>query len=120
MIDHRTGNDKNRQTEAPEADDAASDPFLDALAAAEWDDEPYTDEQQALSEAGGEGDRRGCRGPYQVRSGLTQVRSGCDRTHAGYFTQSPSRLPVYFIVIVLGFPPCSMFIFIVPLYVSPE
>ena len=32
-----------------------------------------------------------------------------------YFVQSPSRLPEYFIVIVIGWPPRPVVIFIVPL-----
>jgi hypothetical protein len=38
--------------EPPTLEDAASDPLLAALDAAELDDEPYTDDQQALAEAG--------------------------------------------------------------------
>ncbi len=36
----------------PERDDEQIDPFLAALAAAELDDEPYTDEQRAMADAG--------------------------------------------------------------------
>lgn len=43
----------------PESEDATGDPLLAALAAAEWDDEPYTDEQRALAEAGSDEIRRG-------------------------------------------------------------
>jgi hypothetical protein len=50
---------EKRRAEAQEADDAASNPLLAALAAAEWDDEPYSDEQQASAEAGREEIRRG-------------------------------------------------------------
>lgn len=39
-------------TDQQDLEDLREDPFLAALAAAELDDEPYTDEQQALSEAG--------------------------------------------------------------------
>lgn len=45
---------------APEAGDAATnDPFLAALAAAEIDDEPYTDEQREATRAGNEAFARG-------------------------------------------------------------
>jgi hypothetical protein len=36
-----------------------SDPFLAVLAAAEYDDEPYTDEQRAAAQEGREAFRRG-------------------------------------------------------------
>lgn len=42
-----------------ETDDFKNDPFLAALAAAELDDEPYTDEQRAAALAGWEACRRG-------------------------------------------------------------
>ena len=35
-----------------------------------------------------------------------------------YFTQSPSRFPVYFIVIVIGWPARTMFITICPVKLS--
>lgn len=41
-----------RSPKPHESEDTLSDPLLTALDAAEWDDEPYTDEQQALAEAG--------------------------------------------------------------------
>lgn len=50
---HHDAAGQEDQSAAPlDAEADARDPFLAALAAAEWDDEPYTDEQQALAEAG--------------------------------------------------------------------
>lgn len=43
---------RKRPVDRRESESAPSDPFLTALAAAELDDEPYTDEQKALSDAG--------------------------------------------------------------------
>lgn len=40
------------RTGQPEPDEAPNDPFLAMPADAELDDEPYTDEQRAMSEAG--------------------------------------------------------------------
>ena len=39
-------------THQPERDEAPDDPFLAALDAAPLDDEPFTDEQRALADAG--------------------------------------------------------------------
>jgi hypothetical protein len=40
-------------------EDLQDDPFLEALAEAEYDDEPYTDEQRAAAQAGWEAYQRG-------------------------------------------------------------
>ncbi len=42
------------------------DPFLAALEAAEWDDEPYTDEERAASQQGWEEYLRGETVPWEV------------------------------------------------------
>lgn len=50
---------------------ALSDPFLAPLAAAELDDEPYTDEQRAMAEAGRQEFLAGHTTPWEeVRRGL--------------------------------------------------
>jgi hypothetical protein len=52
-------------------EDVNDDPFLAALAAAELDDEPYTDEQRAAALAGWEACQRGETVPWEeVRSSL--------------------------------------------------
>ena len=59
MIDNRQEDSSRRRTDVPESDDGANDPFLAALAAAEWDDEPYTEEECAAAQAGWEEYLRG-------------------------------------------------------------
>jgi hypothetical protein len=52
-------------------EDVNDDPFLAALAAAELDDEPYTDEQRAAALAGWEACKRGESVPWEdVRRSL--------------------------------------------------
>lgn len=51
--------DKSPPERRESADVGHIDPLLAALAAAEWDDEPYTDEQRALAQAGSDEIRRG-------------------------------------------------------------
>ena len=59
MIENGHCDAEKRRAEVPESDDAASDPLLAALAAAEWDDEPYTEEERAAAQAGWEACLRG-------------------------------------------------------------
>jgi hypothetical protein len=46
-------------SESLELDRASTDPFLAALAAVEYDDEPYTDNQRAAAREGREAFQRG-------------------------------------------------------------
>ncbi|MBA2595610.1 MAG: hypothetical protein H0V00_03185 [Chloroflexia bacterium] len=81
--DHALGADRSPVTELdavesgrqpaepPESEDSVSDPFLAALAAAELDDEPFTDEERASAQAGWAAYLRGESTPWEdVRHAL--------------------------------------------------
>jgi hypothetical protein len=59
MNSKRRIEETERRPESPTVEDAASDPLVAALAAAEWDDEPYTEEERAAAQAGWEEYLRG-------------------------------------------------------------